>query len=455
MKTDRRHFDTRLPVRVCVICLAGLLAAWLLPTANAAGDWQGVTDTAVPLADYATDSINSILGAYALLPIDPMFNLGILTVLALLSHGGVVINSAIQATIDANALFGSSVLCWILFGLCVAIGITQLVLKYIPGLSAAAESAMQKVVDGLVIAVRMMPYAILFIPTAAAASQNIAEVAGMTAGKVFIALAVAAAGLMQYIVLKLARSFFDLLVSISPEPVTTTVVEVGKKLLSAVLWLLALYAPEVLVIINLIGFFIAAFIARKGWLLTVYCRGMYLRTLKHTLRRKRGKLNEALYGPRPYRVPRYVEKRCPGASCVLAAYAGGRMGRFGKRVPRWLQGWLVEYEDRLYFCGKVFLFFPRMIPLEGPCTLTTGWTGARLRFQAPTGHTLKVDLSPLYKEQLLHLADTFGWRNLTEEKRRTRAEKKARRKEERVLRKQRRKERRTGVKAPSIPEELP
>ena len=157
-------------------------------------------------------------------------------------------SQGIQASIDANAILSNNVLCWILLSLCIAIGIAQLVLKYIPGLSAAAESGVQKVVDGLVILVRMMPYAILFIPTAAAASKNAAAAAGSTAGKVFIALAVAAAGLVQYIVLKLARSFFDLLASLSPEPVTTTVVEVGKKGLSALLWLLALYAPEVLVI---------------------------------------------------------------------------------------------------------------------------------------------------------------------------------------------------------------
>ncbi|MBO4407390.1 MAG: DUF4126 domain-containing protein [Clostridia bacterium] len=417
---------------VGVLCAVLLLAAIVsVPSLGASeGDlFEEVAGSKNVLGEYATESINGVLGAYALIPLDPMFNLAILSGVSLLSHGGTPVNSGIQKAIESNVLLNNQVVCWILFATCLLIGIAHLILKYVPGLSAATESVINKIIDGLGIIVRFTPYLILILPAITPAASVVMAGGFQTVltagGKWAIGFVTLLASIVQYLVIKFARAFFDLIVALSPEPFTTAVVDVLKKTFSIILWVLALYAPEVLVVINILIFLLALIVARKGFLLTKYCRGLYWKSFKHALRKKRGTLNPQIYAARSAAAPGYVVSAFPNARRIMACYAGSRLGPIRQLVPKYLAGWLVDDESGLYFCAKPYHLFRKKILLTGPGTLITGWNRCRIQIDAADGTVSRLDLSVHYALPLRVLAEERGWRNLTEEKKKRKIQKKA------------------------------
>ena len=392
------------------------------------------------LGNYATDSINGVLGAYALVPLDPMFNLAILSGIALLSHGGVDVNPSIQSAIDANVLLSNQVVCWILFSACILIGIAHLVLKYVPGISAATEAAITKLIDGLGVVVRFTPYLILIMPVvapaAAFAAPNAFASAVSAGGRWLWGVFMLFAGIAQYLVIKFARAFLDLLVALSPEPFTTTAAEVVKKLFSAVMWVLALYAPEVLIVINVIVFLFSLILARKGYLLTKYCRGLFWRSFKHTLLILRGTATPEIYAPLSPSAPAYVKRSFPAAKRILKAYAASGLGSFPKKAPKYMAGWLLDTGNGIVFAGKSFHLIRRTIPLTGRFTLITRWDKCQIQVDGADGKLRRVDLSTHYAPVLSEMAREYGWRNQTEEKNRKKEQRKLMKEQKKALKKQ-------------------
>lgn len=419
--------------RMIRVLAAALLVCFLtaIPAFAAGGDLKSeLLESDNTLADYATESINNVLGPYALLPLDPMFNLAILSGVSLLNHGGMAVNTSIQSAIDSNVLFSNQVLCWIMLVICLLIGIGHLILKHVPGISAATESFISEAIDWLGIAVRLLPYAILILPSATTAAAVVLapgffQSAATIGGKVVIGLLAAIAGVTQYLVIKFARVFLDLIVSISPEPVTTIITETIKKGYVLCMWAVAYFAPEVLFVLNIIIFLLALIVARRGYLLSRYCRGLYWKSLKHTIQKKRGSLNPETYYARAPFAPEYIRQQYPDARRILLAYAGTKMGKIPQKVPKYMKGWFVDTGSELLFCCKTFFFFKKKYKLTGTFTILTRWDKCQIQCHCTDGKTLKIDLSTHYEVVLRVMAEEYGWLNVKEEKRRRKDMKKA------------------------------